>query len=133
MSATENKNTDAKAKTTEEEPTSTGEALNVKYALVDEDWENIINTNTGNFKITVFLAKKFEYNDSNFTLTENIYLKYLDTVKSIYLVDDISSIGLTGYIDVLNISSYLDMFLGRHNNYYLVINFTEYDSEGVSA
>lgn len=132
LASTENTNSDAKPSTTEEEPTSTGEALNVKYALVDEDWENIVNTNTGNFKITIFLAKKFEYNDSNFTLTENIYLKYLDTVKAIYLEDDISSIGLTGYIDVLNISSYLDMFLGRHNNYYLVINFTEYDGEGTS-
>lgn len=130
LSPKDDKNTDAKAQPKADESSSTGEALNIKYALVDEDWENVVNTNTGNFKITVFLAKKFEFNDSNFKLNENIYLKYLDTVKSIYLVDDISSIGLTGYIDVLNISSYLDMFLGRHNNYYLVINFTEYDGEG---
>ena len=133
LSSTENKNADAKPEKKDEEQESTGEALNVKYALVDEDWENVINTNTGNFKITIFLAKKFEFNDSNFVLNKNIYLKYIDTVKAIYLEDDISTIGLSGYIDVLNVSSYLDMFLGRHNNYYVVINFTEYDSDGTTA
>jgi hypothetical protein len=53
-------------------------------------------------------------------------LKYNDTVRKIVLEDDIDSIGLKGYIEVDNKGSFLDMFLGRHNNYYLVITFTKY-------
>jgi hypothetical protein len=53
-------------------------------------------------------------------------LKYNDTVESVVLEDDIDRIGMKGYIDVINKNSILDTFLGRHNNYYLVITFTQY-------
>jgi len=122
----ENK-TDAPNKKEQSEKTSTGKSINLEYALVDETSEDVISTNSGNFKISIFLAKKFEFSDSNFEQKNNIPLKYQDTVQNIYLVDDISSIGLSGYIDVINTGSYLDLFIGRHNNFYLVINFTEYD------
>ena len=42
------------------------------------------------------------------------------------MVDDINQIGLKGYFEVDNKGSFLDMFLGRHNNYYLVLNITKY-------
>lgn len=125
----ENKS-DAPNKKEQSEKTSTGKSINLEYALVDETSEDVISTNSGNFKISIFLAKKFEFSDSNFEQKNNIPLKYQDTVQNIYLVDDISSIGLSGYIDVINTGSYLDLFIGRHNNYYLVINFTEYDEIG---
>ena len=104
--------------------------LNLNYARVDDESKDIVSTNAGNFKITIFLSKKYMFDESNFSDDRNIFLKYNDTVKNIYLIDDLSSIGLHGYIDVKNTGSFLDMFLGRHNNYYLVINITEYDEMG---
>jgi hypothetical protein len=44
-------------------------------------------------------------------------------------VDDIDSIGLNGFITVKNIGSHLDVFLERHNNYYIIINFTKYQDD----
>lgn len=103
--------------------------LNINYALVDEELEDVIHTNSGNFKISIFLSKKFKFNDDNFKKSNNIFLKYNDTVTNIVLRDSLDSIGLSGYIDVNNASSYLDVFLQRHNNYYLIINITEYDND----
>lgn len=104
--------------------------LNLNYSQVDDSLSDVIPTNAGRYKISIFLAKKFSYDESNFTRDKNIFLTYNDTVTNIYLIDDLSSIGLHGYIDVINKGSFLDIFLGRHNNYYLVINITEYDELG---
>lgn len=106
------------------------EFLNICYTRVDEDLNDIIHTNSGNFKITIFLSKKFEFDESNFKKEENVFLKYGDTVKNIVLKDKLDSIGLSGYIDVINTSSFIDIFLQRHNNYYLVINISECDDNG---
>lgn len=106
------------------------EFLNVCYTKVDGDLNDIIHTNSGNFKITIFLSKKFQFNEEDFKKDSNVFLKYGDTVRNIVLKDKLDSIGLSGYIDVTNTSSFLDIFLQRHNNYYLVMNITECDNNG---
>lgn len=124
---TTNTQTSTQTLTAKDKLQGTGVYMNHKYALVDEDVKDgIITTNAGKYKISIFLSPKFTSSDKIFTSNSNIFLKYNDTVRLIHLVDDIDSIGLSGYIDVNNIGSHLDLFLERHNNYYLIINFTKY-------
>jgi hypothetical protein len=68
--------------------------------------------------------------ESIFTKEQAIFLKYNDTVKGLVMEDDLDRIGMKGYIDVINKGSFLDVFLGRHNNYYLVVNITKYADSG---
>lgn len=103
-----------------------GRYFNHLYAMVDENIGDVINTNAGKYKISIFFTPKFLIKDDVFTSKQAVFLKYNDTVRKIVLEDDIDSIGLKGYIEVDNKGSFLDMFLGRHNNYYLVITFTKY-------
>lgn len=106
--------------------TGSGQYLNLLFAHVDQDQDDVISTNAGKYKISVFFAPKFLANAEVFTKNQCIFLKYNDTVESVVLEDDIDRIGMKGYIDVINKNSVLDTFLGRHNNYYLVITFTQY-------
>lgn len=103
-----------------------GQYLNLLFAHADQDQNDIISTNAGKYKISVFFAPKFLASADVFTKDQCIFLKYNDTVESVVLEDDIDRIGMKGYIDVINKNSILDTFLGRHNNYYLVITFTQY-------
>lgn len=104
--------------------------MNQLYAMVDEDEQDIITTNAGKYKISIFFTPKFMTKDSIFTKEQAIFLKYNDTVKGLVMEDDLDRIGMKGYIDVINKGSFLDVFLGRHNNYYLVVNITKYADSG---
>lgn len=106
--------------------TGSGQYLNLLFAHADQDQNDVISTNAGKYKISVFFAPKFIASAEVFTKDQCIFLKYNDTVESVVLEDDIDRIGMKGYIDVINKNSILDTFLGRHNNYYLVITFTQY-------
>lgn len=102
--------------------------LNLHYALADEKSKDVVPTNAGNFRISIFLTKKWEYKDDDLI---DLDLKYNDVVINLYLEDDLNSIGMRGYIDVRNTSSYLDMYLGKIENFYVVINITEFDNDNV--
>lgn len=118
------------AKTDKDKLVGSGVYMNQKYALVDEQLnEGLIFTNSGKYKISVFLSPKFLTDEQIFTEKQNIFLKYNDVVREINLMDDIDNIGLKGYIEVDNIGSHLDVFLERHNNYYVIINFTQYQDD----
>lgn len=107
-----------------------GVYMNTNYALVDQQIsDGVVVTNGGSYKISIFLSPKFLTSSDIFTNNQNVFLKYNDTVTSICLQDNIDNIGLSGYIDVNNISSSLDIFLERHNNYYVIINFTKYQND----
>lgn len=104
--------------------------FNLLYANVDEDLNDIISTNAGKYKISIFMTRKYSFNNSNFTEKgRDFHLKYNEDVINLYLEDNLNSIGLAGYIDVKNESSYLDIPLGKHNNYYIVVNITQYNND----
>ncbi len=103
-----------------------GNYLNMLYSHTDQDENDLISTNSGKYKISIFFTPKFITSSDIFTTQQCLFLKFNDTVESLVLEDDIERIGMKGYIDVINKSSILDTFLGRHNNYYVVINITQY-------
>ena len=74
--------------------------------------------------ICFFIPK---YNKGNeFYKSENaIYLPYSEMVKSIVLEDTLGTIGMKGFVEVSNLGGVLNGIFERHNNFYLVINFTE--------
>jgi hypothetical protein len=57
-------------------------------------------------------------------------LEYPKDVAQIILEDDLYSIGLHGYMDVVNEGSQFDIFLNKANLFYVVINITEYAADG---
>jgi hypothetical protein len=60
-------------------------------------------------------------------------LEYPKDVSQIILEDDLYSIGLHGYMDVINEGSQFDIFLNKANLFYVVINITEYAADGKPA
>lgn len=105
-----------------------GVYFNMELAHIDQNENDVIITNAGKYKISVFFFPKFI--SSNLRDKKHaIMMKYNETVTSIVLEDDIDSIGMKGYIQVVNKGSALDPFIGRHNNYYLVITITQYANQ----
>ena len=102
---------------------TTKEIINDLYACVDEDKNQ--RENCGNYKISVFFTPKVTLNkDAMFK--DVLKLEYNKQVKKIVLEDNLYSIGMSGYIDVDNTGSWIDKILSRSNQFYVVINFTEY-------
>ena len=104
-------------------------SINDLYACVDEDDAQGINC--GNYKISIFFSPKI-------TITEDamfkqvLKLEYNKQVTRIVLEDNLYSIGLQGYMEVDNTASWLDKIINRVNQFYVIINITEYanDTDG---
>lgn len=99
--------------------------FNIELAALDaDDDNNITDTNVGSTKISIILVPRW---GDEFSKKEScIFLKYNQDVPSFYIEDDLNSIGVNGYIDVINMTSHLDLFLGKLEDYFVVINLTEY-------
>lgn len=102
------------------------EYLNDNFALSDEDTE--YKENCQNYKVSVFLAFKPIVTKDMFK--DIVMLQYPKDISQIVLEDDLYSIGLHGYMDVINEGSQFDIFLNKANLFHVVINITEYNAEG---
>lgn len=87
--------------------------------------------NAQQFKITVFFAPKFLFDDNEnyFTQDHWTYLEYNKDIKSIVIEDKLARFGVRGHIDIINTGEHLNTILDRLNCYYLVINFTLLEGE----
>lgn len=102
------------------------EYINDNFALSDENTN--YKENCQNYKVSVFLAFKPIVTKDMFQ--DIIMLEYPKDVAQIILEDDLYSIGLHGYMDVVNEGSQFDIFLNKANLFYVVINITEYAADG---
>ena len=103
--------------------TSSLQPINILYSQLDKDISNIIDTNAGSMQIDISLVPRWNFNSEEAKPTHLIYNK---DVTDLYLEDNLNSIGMSGYMNVTNETSYLDIFLGKLDDYYVVINITEY-------
>jgi hypothetical protein len=55
-------------------------------------------------------------------------LTYNKDIKRIVLEDKLDSIGMCGYVEIDNKTSWMDVVLERHNNYYFVIVISEWNN-----
>lgn len=101
--------------------------MNVQLALIDEDKTARTTFNKEqSIKISCFFIPKYNRGSDFCKEGEAIFLPYNDKIQEIVLEDALDSIGLRGYVDVTDMGSALEGIFERHNNYYFVINFTEY-------
>lgn len=101
--------------------------FNISLATVDEDSDEGYTTfnQEKSMKITCFFVPKYEKNEQLVNPENVIKLPYSEVVKEIVLEDKLDSIGMSGYITVENKGGVLEAIFERHNNFWLVINFTE--------
>ena len=97
--------------------------LNLHFASFDNDVEHVVTTNTGTMKINIMLVPRWE---TDFGKAKPLFLTYNKDVTSFYLEDNLNSIGVSGSIDVRNESSHLEIFLGKNDDYFVVINISEF-------
>lgn len=105
--------------------------INVELAKVDEgiDAKTTFNKEF-DMKIECFFVPKFN-KGADFCNRDNIIrLPYSEQVKSIIMEDSLDRIGMKAQVEVTNMGSSLEGIFERHNNYYFVINFTQYVSGG---
>lgn len=107
--------------------------LNIKLATIDEK-EDIKTTFNKEFdmKIVCFFIPKYNKGEDFYNPENAIYIPYSEYVQSITLEDSLDSIGMKGEIEISNMGGALDGIFERHNNFYFVINFTQYVSGGKS-
>lgn len=101
--------------------------FNISLATVDEDSDEGYTTfnQEKSMKISCFFVPKYEKNEELVNPENVIKLPYSEVVKEIVLEDKLDSIGMSGYITVENKGGVLEAIFERHNNFWLVINFTE--------
>lgn len=108
----------------------TDKFMNVQLALVDEGETTTTNFNSDfNMKIVCFFAPKIYHTDNLYRPDQVIKIPY-DKVSEIVLTDRLDNISLSGHVVINNEGNALGGVLERHNNYYFVINITEYGSYG---
>ena len=104
--------------------------LNVKYSLIDQDADEckLIYNNGSCFKIYCYFASKILQGEERFK--KLIYpLPYPGLISKIVLSDRLDKLGMVGYVEIDNSSGALDIVLERYNNFYFIINITEYDGD----
>lgn len=101
------------------------EFWNDNFALSDE--QTSYKQNCQNYKISVFLAFKPIVTQEMYS--DIVMLEYPKDISNIVLEDNLYSIGLRGYMDVINEGSQFDIFLNKANLFNVVINITEYNSD----
>ena len=97
--------------------------INDILALCDEN--STYRQNCGNYKVSVHITLKSDVSDNLYK--DAISLQYPTDVIEIQLIDDLYSIGLYGYVDLVNSGSVYDILLNKSNLFYLIINITEYN------
>lgn len=107
--------------------------INVILSTIDENHDAKTTFNKEfDMKVVCLLIPKYNKGDE-FGKQENaIYLPYSEYVRSITLQDGLDSIGMKGEVEVLNQGKILEGIFDRFNNYYFVINFTQYVNGGKS-
>ena len=110
---------------------TTGNFINDRFAVFDEkEDENILKNshyfqNNQRYKISIGLINKNTNDYEKDKIDKHVFwLDYKLMVLKLVLNDSLSNIGTTGYIDIHNTGSYADVFLHRHNSFYVVINIT---------
>ena len=101
--------------------------INVILSTIDENHDAKTTFNKEfDMKVVCLLIPKYNKGDE-FAKQENaIYLPYSEYVRSITLQDGLDSIGMKGEVEVVNQGKILEGIFDRFNNYYFVINFTQY-------
>lgn len=107
--------------------------LNVKLATIDEKQDSKTTFNKEfDMKIVCFFIPKYNKGEEFYKPENAIYIPYSEYIQSITLEDSLDSIGMKGEIEISNMGGALDGIFERHNNFYFVINFTQYVSGGKS-
>lgn len=102
---------------------SSKQSINILYTELDKNISNVVDTNSGSFQIDVALVPRWNF---NFEEAKPLHLTYNRDVTDLYLEDNLNSIGMSGYINLINQTANMDIFLGKLEDYYIVINITEY-------
>lgn len=97
--------------------------INLLFSSIDDEVGDITPINGGQMKISTILVPRWTM---DYTNGGTIFLTYGKDVISFYLEDNLNTIGFNGYIDIKNDASSLDVFLGKIDDYFVVINITEY-------
>lgn len=100
-----------------------GKNLNLILSALDDEVSDITDINGGQMKISTILVPRWTTDYEN---NKPIFLTYHKDVISFYLEDNLNQIGFSGHLDVKNDSSSFDLFLGKIEDYFVVINITEY-------
>lgn len=112
--------------------TMNGIPFNVHYGKLDVATvkENVKQFNNGkNYGISCYLIPKFVRQERLFEQGNNcpvFALTYNKQVKRIVLQDKLDAIGMSGFVEIDNKTSWMDVVLERHNNYYFVIVISEW-------
>lgn len=109
--------------------------FNIDLATLDDDVDcNYVETQyEGIKKISFILLEKWMVKDEqgNKQIKKDpTILTYNRDVISFFLEDSLESIGVNGYIDFNNSSSNLVQFLGKIENYFIILNITECMRDG---
>lgn len=86
-------------------------------------------SNNKNYVISCYFIPKFVRQQRLFEAGNScpmFKLTYNKDVKRIVLEDKLDSIGMSGFVEIDNKTSWMDVVLERHNNYYFVIVISEW-------
>lgn len=106
--------------------------INQLYSLCDEHSDEKTTFECGKtLKISCFFAYKCNTQYDDITNTSNKskmtkIIPYGDKILKLVLSDRLDSISLRGYVQIKNSGSAYNVFLERHDNFYFIINITQY-------
>lgn len=104
--------------------------LNVELALLDESDSNKLTFNREKeLKIACHFVPKIYKTSELYNPDGVIDIKY-SFIEELVLEDKQDAIGLSGYAIIKNEGNVLEGVFERHNNYYFVVNITEYTKCG---
>lgn len=100
--------------------------MNVQLALLDEDETERTHFNQEkDMKIVCFFVPKI-YETKNLYQKDSVVKIPYSIVDELTIEDRLDSIGVGGYVNIKNDGNALEGIFERHNNYYFVVNITEY-------
>ena len=105
--------------------------LNVELAKIDEDIDAKTRFNNEfEMKIECFFIPKHNEGAEFCNKEHIIRLPYSQQVRNIVMEDSLDTIGMKCNVELSDVGSALEHVFARPNNYYFVINFTEYVTGG---
>lgn len=105
--------------------------LNVELAKIDEDIDAKTRFNNEfEMKIECFFIPKHNEGAEFCNKEHIIRLPYSQQVRNIVMEDSLDTIGMKCNVELSDVGAALEHVFARPNNYYFVINFTEYVTGG---
>lgn len=115
-----------KAKVASSNAYNSDKFMNVQIALLDEDEDEHIHFNQErDMKIVCLFVPKIYKADELYQKDSVIKIPY-SIIDELAIEDRLDNIGLGGYVNIKNDGNALEGIFERHNNYYFVVNITEY-------